>query len=477
MLLKNILFRIALDAESDEENLPENENPTPAFSSKQESYWQPVLIWLEDRILKSKWHGHVLQAIPLWIASLLVGGIAVAYARLFTFVERWSSGLVEEHKYLIFILAPVSFFCAWFVVRKFASYAAGSGIPQLMAAIELSTPRRYKKVELFLSFRIILVKIISSVCMLIGGGAIGREGPTLQIAGSVFNVVHKYLPKRWPNLSQGVMLVTGGAAGLAAAFNTPLGGIVFVVEELTRTHLVHIRTAIFTSVIIAGMAAQWLIGPYLYLGYPKVQIEGFSFLWIVLVASIVSGLAGAFFGRLAFLISEFKQRLKTNLTQLVFVLGCGLAFAALIYWTDTQGMGSGKEVMNKLLFGGHREREWHLPLVRFLGPLLGYASGAAGGIFAPSLSAGATMGYVVSELLHLPAESYNLVILVSMVSFLTGVTRSPFTSAILVLEMTDRHSAIFHLMLAGMIASLVALLVDKESFYERIKHQYLKKLN
>lgn len=459
---------------SDESASAADEESTP---SRKKAVVSRFMDFLETRtgfIAAKKWRKPVLQAVPLWIASLLIGFIAVGYAKLFTWIEHWSSGWVEQYPYLIFIVAPIAFLLGWWIVQRWAPFASGSGIPQLMAAIELSTPRRYKEAGRFVSFRVIVVKVLSSICVLLGGGAIGREGPTLQIAGSVFNLVHTYLPKRWPNLSQKLMLITGGAAGLAAAFNTPLGGIVFVVEELTRTHLVHFRTAIFTSVIIAGMVAQWLLGPYLYLGYPKVPIAGFSFVWIVLLASIASGLAGALFGRIAFLISRAKKKLKTKSAQILVVTGCGLAFAGMVYLSNIQSMGSGKEVMTTLLFEGHKEKEWTLPLVRFIGPLLTYASGAAGGIFAPSLSAGATIGYVLSELLGLPPESYNLIILVSMVGFLTGVTRSPFTSAILVLEMTDRHSAIFHLMLAGMVASLVSLLIDKESFYERIKKQYLQ---
>ena len=123
----------------------------------------------------------------------------------------------------------------------------------------------------FLNLRIIIVKIASSIAMILGGGAIGREGPTLQIAGSIYRTVHKLLPPFWPKVSRKVMMVTGGAAGLSAAFNTPLGGIVFAIEELTRTHIAKFRTAVLSSVILSGMTAQWLLGPYLLYGYPKWQ--------------------------------------------------------------------------------------------------------------------------------------------------------------------------------------------------------------
>ena len=100
-----------------------------------------------------------------------------------------------------------------------------------------------------------------------------------------------------------------------------------------------------------------------------------------------------------------------------------------------------------------------------------------GGVFAPSLSAGAGIGSMLSGWLHLSAANTNVVILAGMAGFLTGVTRSPFTSAILVLEMTDRHNLIFHLMLASMVASIVAIIIDKHSLYDHLKIDYIHDLH
>ena len=109
---------------------------------------------------------------------------------------------------------------------------------------------------------------------------------------------------------------------------------------------------------------------------------------------------------------------------------------------------------------------------RFIGPILSFTSGAAAGIFAPSLSAGAAIGSFFSSFFVLTSGQTNILILAGMVGFLTAVTRSPFTSSILVLEMTDRHSLIFFLMLAGLISYASAWLVEKQSLYERLKEGY-----
>lgn len=112
--------------------------------------------------------------------------------------------------------------------------------------------------------------------------------------------------------------------------------------------------------------------------------------------------------------------------------------------------------------------------MRIMGPVLCFNVGGAGGVFAPSLAAGASIGSFLSGLFDLTGNNANILILSGMVGFLTGVTRTPFTSAILVLEMTDRHSVIFHLLLAALLSNVVALMVDKHSFYDRLKKGYVE---
>lgn len=142
---------------------------------------------------------------------------------------------------------------ATWLVAKFAVYSRGSGIPQVSASIELSNPKHNYKVDNLLSLKIIFIKIISSLIMVFGGGVIGREGPTIQISASIFKKINDWLPNWYPKISKRNMIVTGAAAGLASAFNTPLGGIVFAIEELTKTHFSFFKSALLTGVIIAGL--------------------------------------------------------------------------------------------------------------------------------------------------------------------------------------------------------------------------------
>ncbi|MDB5137647.1 MAG: chloride channel protein [Mucilaginibacter sp.] len=430
-----------------------------------------------DRINNEELKKNLLQAIPFWIASVVTGLIAVIYTRLFLKAEELTSFIFHQHEWLLFILTPVCFVVSWWLVKRYAPYSRGSGIPQVMAAIEITNPKTDQKVNKLLSIRIILFKVLSSLVMAVGGGAIGREGPTIQIAASVFRKVNQILPAWWPKVAKRNMIITGAAAGLAAAFNTPLGGIVFAIEELTKTHFSYFKTAIFSSVIIAGLTAQGILGPYLYLGYPKMgDLSGFIFLGVVLVA-IISGLLGSGMSKIILAILRWKSKFKYNREHVIYVVSCALILAGFAFFVDYGILGSGKDVMQRVLFTSNKYSLWYTPLLRILGPLLSFTTGAAGGIFAPALGAGASVGSLVSGWFHLSDTNTNLLVLSGMVGFLTGVTRSPFTSAILVLEMTDRHNVIFHLILAGMVASLVSILIDKHSLYDHLKVQYIRDLN
>jgi H+/Cl- antiporter ClcA len=429
-----------------------------------------------DRIKNEKLKHNMLQAIPFWIASVLTGLIAVLYTKLFLLAEELTIYVYHESVWLLFLLTPLCFLFAWWLVIRFAPYSKGSGIPQVMAAISISSPVTDRRVDQLLSVKIALVKVASSLVLAIGGGAIGREGPTIQIAASIFRKINQILPEWWPKVAKSNMIITGAAAGLAAAFNTPLGGIVFAIEELTKTHFSYFKTAIFSSVIIAGLTAQGILGPYLYLGYPKIgRLSGLIFLGVVLVA-VISGLLGSAMSRLILAILRWKSKFKLARQHVFYITGCALVLALIAIFLDYGVMGSGKNLMEKVLFGPDKYSAWYTPLLRVIGPVLSFTTGASGGIFAPALSAGAGVGSAVSGWLALSETNTNLLILSGMVGFLTGVTRSPFTSAILVLEMTNRNNVIFHLILAGMVASLVSVLIDKHSMYDHLKVQYMKEL-
>lgn len=407
-----------------------------------------------------------LQSIPLWISSILIGLISVGYAELLHFGEATFLYFYHQDRRWTFVLVPIFFLLSYLTVFRFGKFANASGIPQVMAVLNMNNKQFKKYNEQLLSIRIIIVKIISSFFMSLGGGVVGREGPTIQIAASVLHVTNKILPASWPKISQKLMIITGAAAGLAAAFNTPLGGIVFAIEELTKNHLKYLRTTVFSAVIIAGFTAQTILGPYLVFGYPKVNPDGISFFFLIILTSIICGIVGAYFGVMAFNLNRFRKKLK-RIPQFIFGFIMVIIACLLVFYTNEDSVGAGNLLLDRLLFESDKTVEWYTLPARLINGLISFTNGGAGGIFAPALSFGGTIGSVIGELFQLKPRQVNMLVLIGMVGFLTAFTRSPFTSAVLVLEMTDRHSVIFYFMVAALIASLIANTIDKRSFYER----------
>ena len=430
-----------------------------------------------DAIGNQKLKRNILNAFPFWAGAFATGLVAILYAKAFSYAEAGTAYIFAKGAWLFFVITPLCFFIAWWLVQKFAPFSRGSGIPQVSAAIELSNPEHYYKVNKLLSIRVLFIKIISSLVMALGGGVIGREGPTIQISASIFKKINDLLPKWYPKISKSNMIVTGAAAGLAAAFNTPLGGIVFAIEELTKTHFSYFKSALLTGVIIAGLTALHFLGPYLYLGYPALDDVPASILLIAIPLAIITGIGGSGMGQIILFVFKKKTLLTKPYQQSLYVIVCGLILAALAYFIDIRTFGSGKEIMSNTLFNADKSLPWQLPVLRFIGPIISFSTGAAGGIFAPGLSAGASIGAVMAGWFHLPPTSANLIILCGMTGFLTGITRSPFTCSILVLEMTNTHNIIFYIMLTALVANLVSNFISKHSFYDHLKDQYIREIH
>jgi H+/Cl- antiporter ClcA len=368
------------------------------------------------------------------------------------------------------MVTPLAFLAGWWLVYRFAPEAGGSGIPQVMAAID---PQSQSKGSQFndrlLSTRTALIKVVSSLVCLAGGGAIGREGPTLQVSAAIFHFVGKRMHRFLGFYDKQMWAIAGASAGLASAFNTPLGGIVYAIEELSVVHFHRIRTALFSAVIVSGIMAQTLLGPYLYLGYPALQpINLRVWPWVFLTGA-VAGIFGAVFSHALITVVKMRNSLKGKWKLAAFALACGCA-AALTNFLVKDSEGPGTKLISRILFSGEAAT-FQITFARLLATGFAYISGAAGGVFSPALTIGACIGSKIAVLVGSP--NTNLLAMLGMIGFLTGLTHTPFTSFILVLEMSDRHSAIFPMMIAAVVSHGAAKLLQKKSFYEILRDQIL----
>jgi H+/Cl- antiporter ClcA len=413
-----------------------------------------------------------LQTLAFVLSAFFAGLVAVAFAGLFKMGEGYYQQISTDHPHWIWFWTPLCLLAGWAMVHFFAPEAVGSGIPQVLAANDLNYAKNSAWVDRLLSMKVVVMKIVSGLLACLGGAVAGREGPTIQISAGIFHFVGRITRKFFPKLDPQTWIVAGAAAGLAAAFNTPLGGIVFAIEEMSISFR-RFRNALLTAIIISGLVSQWILGSYLYLGYPSIGDTAFSVLPTALLIGVVTGLTGSLYGFCIKQLLNWRSRLKTVQSLALLAVVCGLVLAFMAF-LNPDASGSGAKVMNALLFKGQKAG-WDLPLLRIAGSLVFYVSGAAGGIFAPALAAGACLSSFVTS--WASPGSPELFVLLGMAGFLTGVTRTPFTAFVLVLEMTNHHNAIFPIMLCAITADFSARLLEKESFYEWSRIRFMPVLS
>ena len=376
---------------------------------------------------------------------------------------------LSEHALALFHLGHGGFFwlpLVWtplltvaivWLTRRFAAGAAGSGIPQVMAALHPSTPQEQR--GLFVSIRLSVAKILLTTFGLLGGLSLGREGPSVQIGAGIMHSARRWLPARNTVSEQG-LLIAGGSAGIAAAFNTPLGGIMFAIEELSRRPEQRNNGLIMAAIVISGLMGVSIFGNSTYFGVIRVQPLTWSLLVPGLVVAVCAGMAGGVFARLLTLslagTSGDRVSRWRRAYPLRFAAACGLAVAVIGVATQGATFGSGYHHTQGLL-DGERTVAPLYSLLKFIATWITAWSGVPGGIFAPALAIGGSLGADVAGLLgHADAPA---LIALGMAGFLAAVTQAPLTAFIIVMEMVDGHNLVLSLMAGSLIASGVSRLI------------------
>ncbi|HJS87147.1 MAG TPA: chloride channel protein [Acetobacteraceae bacterium] len=367
------------------------------------------------------------------------------------------------------VVTPLGFALLSWITRRFVPNAEGSGIPQAIAARKLwSRAERAKLVSLWIDVN----KILLTLAGLVIGASIGREGPTVQVGASIMFVIGRLSPARQPGL-----ILAGASAGVAAAFNTPLAGVIFGIEEMSRAFDERANGLIIGGVIAAGIVSITILGNYTYFGVTTASVGGAAGWAMVPICGVVGGLAGGLFSRI---LVEVGRGLPGAIGPAVrrhrtlFALGCGLIVALC-------GLGSGGTVFGTG-YGQVRELIEHgTPLPLSFGPLKLLATAASsvagipGGLFSPSMAVGAGIGY---DLWRLLAEALGTppgaVVMLGMVGYFAGVVQAPITAFAIVAEMTADHDMIVPLMASALIASSVSKLICPEGVYQILARNYVR---
>ncbi|MBI1403575.1 MAG: chloride channel protein [Porphyrobacter sp.] len=414
----------------------------------------------EALVSPEDWH----RRIAMLVSAILIGLAAIVFAKLGDQVQHQFLTLLAAYPWLPLVLTPLTFVAVAKLTGRFASEARGSGIPQVMAAAR--QPQSVAAMAL-LSVRAAVAKIVLTVIALGGGASVGREGPTVQLAGAIMVQVHRLL--RVPITA--AVVIAGGAAGVAAAFNTPLAGIAFAIEELAVAYEQRVAVLAMGAVMVAGLTAQGLSGDYVYFGL----LHGGLPLQSVLIAAPLAGLLGGAMGgafSLAVLALRGPDGRWTALLgsrPALTALGCGIIVGVLIFVTEGAVAGTGYEPTMAML-EGKGGAYWFGP-AKFVAALATSVSGVPGGIFAPSLAVGAGFGEALTPLF--PPEQAGLIVLLGMAGYFTGVVRAPLTAVIILSEATGSSHAILPLFATALIGDWAGSMVCRERLYHTLSRDFL----
>ena len=391
----------------------------------------------------------------------MTGLSAALVSTLFSYASIYGRYAAQHHPWLVSAATPfIAMTLAWLTLRVF-KYSEGSGIPQVIAT--LTSHQHTESRAPLLSWRSVLGKLCLAPIALITGMSLGREGPTVQIGASImyaFRRVCHYRSEFWDK----AFIMAGGAAGLAAAFQAPIAGVVFAIEELTAHFWKRMVLLLLLVIAIALEIVNSFHSDTFYFGHVVTQPSGWHLLPAVLLVASVAGLASGCFNRLVLLSRSWQ--IKAPLRLAFF---CGLVIALINIATHNTTFGDGREPAYALLHG-ISEPQWYYSIAKWLTTLFTYLCVIPGGLFSPSLSISAGL----ATLLHPCLATVPLpeLALLGMAAYIAGLTQSPITALVITLEMTGGAALATPLVAAAFIGAEVAKQIAPGLYETIAKRRY-----
>ncbi|HVV80768.1 MAG TPA: chloride channel protein [Pseudolabrys sp.] len=413
------------------------------------------------KVTSARWQ----QRTIFLLGGIAVGAAAVVLALLANEAQLLFMKLVEKWRYAAFVVTPLGFALTVFLTNRFFPNSQGSGIPQAIAARQLTDPVARGKL---VSARIAAGKVLLTLLGLLCGASAGREGPTVQVGASIMFAIGRMSPRHQPGL-----ILAGAAAGVAAAFNTPLAGIVFGIEEMSRSFETRTSGLVIATVIAAGLTSLAILGNYTYFGTSAAVLRpGFDWL-AILLCGVVAGMLGGLFSRFVVMVARgFPGKLGATVKRhrLIFAIACGIGVAACGYVSGDMIYGTGY-VQVKAALDANAALPVGFGVLKLAATALSTISGIPGGIFSPSLAVGAGIGATIAHLF--PQTPDAAIILLGMVAYFSGVVQAPITAFVIVTEMTDNHAMVVPLMAASLIGYAASRLVSRHGIYHALSAGFL----
>lgn len=413
-----------------------------------------------------------LSAAALWRQGMwfLAAGGAGAVALYFNYAENWSEDfqrwLMSRSPWLPPLLVAVAMVVICTVRDRFFAGTGGTGIPQAIAALKLGEGPGRSQV---LSMRIAFGKVLLLTLGMFAGATIGREGPSVHVGACLLYLTTR-LAKFPRHLVERGLILAGGAAGIAAAFNAPLAAIIFAFEEIGRSFEKDNAGTIIRTVVVACLLCWVTLSDYTFYGEVEARL-GAPLNWLVVVPAVglVGGFLGGCFARGVIEVGAVVRRMSSR--RPYAAAGClGLALALIGVLSGGQSYGGGYPQAHAILIEGRALPAWY-PLAKAAGSFVSLVSAIPGGLFDPSLSVGAGLGQLTWALI--PQMDRATLILLVMGAYFAGVVQSPITAAVILVEMTATRHLLVPLLATTVLAYGASRLVCPVSLYEALALAFL----
>jgi chloride channel protein, CIC family len=420
--------------------------------------------------------------VPLAVASVMVGAATGTISVCFRFAleraDAWRNALVawghagHDAAFVLIVLAAAlaTALAAWLVARV-APEASGRGIPHVEAVLRGTLPPA--------PLVLIPIKFVGGVLAIGAGLALGREGPTVQMGASIAHAIGVFFRRNAPDCR--VLLAAGAGAGLASAFNAPIAGAVFVLEELIRRF--DTRTALAALAALGASASAIAMARLLHGDLPDFHVPaqpfpGFGMTAAHLLLGALLGLIGALYARaIVWTLSAASalgrtRRLGHPATRAAII---GAAVGVLA-WIAPDLAGGGDALTERVLLGAGSVAGVSATFaLRFVVGPVSYAAGVPGGIFAPLLTLGAQTGFVFGraclawfpDMAAATGDTATFAV-VGMAALFAAVVRAPVTGIVLVTEMTASFTLLLPMLTACFTAMIVPMLLNVPPIYDSL---------
>jgi H+/Cl- antiporter ClcA len=429
---------------------------------------------------KSRQVGRISRTTLRYAVFMCGAGCVALFSMVFAWIAefalRWNQQLTQIAPWVAFVLLPFGLALLRWLTLRLAPQARGSGIPQVIAAVML--PPAGPAQTLLVSFRQSMWKVVLTAGGLLAGASIGREGPSVQVGAAAMLAWGRWCHEKLQfriGFHPNALIAAGAAGGLAAAFNTPLAGVVFAIEELGRGTAVRWDRLVLSGVLTAGFLSLAIFGnnPYFSVREPILALH--SAWGPVLICAVINGVLGGLFAKAliggvpGLLPVPWRAWPGRHPVAVAFL--CGLVVAALGWSTSGATFGTGYQQASGLINGTPHGTTLWFGVAKLLATVASYFAGIPGGIFTPSLAIGAGIGQNVAHFAHGMAEP-RVLALVSMAAFLAAATQAPITASVIVMEMTRSQDLTLFLLASALLASFVSRQFSPQPFYHKAGYAF-----